>query len=142
MHSLFHVLGQNRSDAIVVLDSAGAILFASESATRIGGYTLSERGGRRAFEMMHPDDIAATRASFEECVRRPGVPVRGAFRLRHKDGGWRHIESIAVNRLGDPAVAGIVVNYRDVTEQRLAVEALRASEERLGPHLQGAHGLV
>src|SRR3954469_687305 len=142
MHSLFHVLGQNRSDAIVVLDSAGAILFASESATRIGGYTLSERAGRSAFEMMHPDDIAATRASFDESLRRPGVPVRGAFRLRHKDGGWRPLESIAVNRLGDPAVAGIVVNYRDVTEQRLAVEALRASEERLRHIVERAQDLI
>ena len=65
-----------------------------------------ERAGRSAFEMMHPGDIAATRASFDECLRRPGVPVRGAFRLRHKDGGWRHLESIGVNRLEARAVGG------------------------------------
>jgi two-component system, cell cycle sensor histidine kinase and response regulator CckA len=142
MDTLFHVLVQNSADAIVILDAAGGILFASESATRIGGYTLDERVGRSAFEMMHPDDVAATRASFEECVRRPGVPVPGGFRVRHKDGGWRHIESIAVNRLDDPAVAGIVVNYRDVTDQRLAVEALRASEERLRHIVERAQDLI
>ena len=142
MDTLFHVLVQNSSDAIVMLDANGAILFASESATRIGGYTLEERVGRSAFENMHPDDVAPTRASFEECVRRPGVPVPGEFRVRHKDGGWRHIESIAVNRLADPAISAIVVNYRDVTDRRLAVEALRASEERLRHIVERAQDLI
>src|SRR3954471_2065631 len=142
MDTLFHVLVQNSADAIVILDAGGGILFASESATRIGVYTLDERVGRSGFEMMHPDDVAATRASFEECLRRPGVPLPGEFRLRHKDGGWRYLESIAVNRLGDPAVAGIVVNYRDVTAQRLAVEALRESEARLRHIVERAQDLI
>src|SRR5436305_9622289 len=103
MDALFHVLVQNSSDAVVMLDARGSILFASESASRIGGYTLKERAGRSAFENMHPDDVAATRANFEECVQRPGVPIPGEFRVRHKDGAWRYLESIAVNRLDDPA---------------------------------------
>jgi two-component system cell cycle sensor histidine kinase/response regulator CckA len=142
MDTLFHVLVQNSSDAIVMLDANGAILFASDSATRIGGYTLEERVGRDAFETMHPDDVASTRARFEECVQRPGVPLPGEFRVRHKNGTWRHIESIAVNRLDDPAVAAIVVNYRDVTDQRLAAEALRASEQRLRHIVERAQDLI
>jgi two-component system cell cycle sensor histidine kinase/response regulator CckA len=142
MDTLFHALVQNSSDAIVMLDAAGAILFASESATRIGGYTLEERIGHSAFANMHPDDVATTRAGFEECVRRPGVPIPGEFRARHKDGGWLHIESIAVNRLDDPAIAAIVVNYRDVTDRRRAVEALRASEERLRHIVERAQDLI
>ena len=63
-------------------------------------------------------------------------------RLRHKDGAWRYIESIAVNRLDDPAVGAIVVNYRDVTDQRLAAEALRASEERLRHIVERAQDLI
>jgi PAS domain S-box-containing protein len=78
MDTFFHVLVQNSADAVVILDAGGGILFASESATPIGGYTLDERAGRSGFEMIHPDDVTATRARFEECVRRPGVPARGA----------------------------------------------------------------
>src|SRR5207237_272166 len=80
MDTLFQVLVQNSSDAIIMVDASGAILFASESASRIGGYTLEERVGRSALENIHPDDVATTRAGFEECVRRPGVPVAGEFR--------------------------------------------------------------
>ena len=120
MDTLFHVLVQNSSDAIVMLDVTGGILFASESSARLLGYTLDERMGRSAFELMHPDDVGSTRAMFEECLRRPGVPIPGEYRVRHRDGHWRHIESIAVNRIEEPAVAAVVVNYRDVTDRRVA----------------------
>ena len=142
MDTLFHVLVQNSSDAIVMLDATGHILFASESSARLLGYTLEERMGHSAFEMMHPDDIAPTRATFGDLLRRPGVPVPGECRMRHKDGAWRHIESIGVNRLDDPAVGAIVVNYRDVTDRRLAVDALRASEERLRHIVERAQDLI
>jgi two-component system cell cycle sensor histidine kinase/response regulator CckA len=142
MDTLFQVLVQNSSDAIIMVDASGAIRFASESASRIGGYTLEERVGRSALENIHPDDVAATRAGFEECVRRPGVPVAGEFRARHKDGSWIHIESIGVNRLDDPTVNAIVINYRDVTDRRRAIEALRASETRLRHIVERAQDLI
>jgi len=142
MDTLFHVLVQNSSDAIVMLNAAGGILFASESSARLLGYTLDERKGRSAFELIHQDDVATTRGMFEECLRRPGVPMPGEYRVRHKDGAWRYIESIAVNRLDDPAIGAVVVNYRDVTDRRVAEEALRASEERLRHIVERAQDLI
>jgi signal transduction histidine kinase len=93
-------------------------------------------------ENIHPEDVAATRAGFEECVRRPGVPIAGEFRARHRDGSWIHIESIGVNRLDDPTVNAIVINYRDVTDRRRAIEALRASETRLRHIVERAQDLI
>ena len=40
------------------------------------------------------------------------------FRVHYAPGGWRHVEARARNLLDHPAVAGIVVNLRDVTERR------------------------
>ena len=142
MDTLFHVLVQNSTDAIVMFDASGSIMFASDSSARLLGYTVAERMGRSGFELMHPDDIAASTANLEEVLRRPGVPIPGEVRLRHKDGEWRHIESIGVNRLDEPAIRAIVVNYRDVTEQRRAVEALRTSEERLRHIVERAQDLI
>jgi PAS domain S-box-containing protein len=125
-----------------MLDPSGRILFASEAATRINGYSREERAGRSAFELMHPDDVAPAREAFEDCLRRPGVPIPGECRVRHKDGTWRHIESIAVNRLDEAAVGAIVVNYRDVTDRRVAVDALQVSEERLRHIVERAQDLI
>src|SRR5712691_2589098 len=142
MDPLFQVLVQNSSDAVAMLDADGTIRFASDSSARLLGYSLEERVGRSALELMHPDEAQRARDSFVECLRRPGVPLAVEYRMRHKDGSWRNLEGIAVNRLDDPAVAAVVVNYRDVTDRRLAEEALRASEERLRHIVENAQDLI
>ena len=142
MDTVFQVLVQNSSEAIVMFDASGAIMFASESSARLLGYTIAERMGRSGFELMHPDEVAAAKANLEEVLRSPGVPIAGEVRLRHKDGSWRHVESIGVNRLDEPAIRAIVVNYRDVTDQRLAVQALRDSEARLRHIVERAQDLI
>src|SRR5471032_681892 len=142
MDALFHVLVQNSSEAVVMLNADGTIRFASESSARLLGYTLEERLGQSAFEKMHPDDVDASRTALVECLRQPGVPFRAEYRLQHKDGSWRDIEAIAVNRLDDAAIGAIVVNYRDVSDRRGAEEALRASEERLRHIVEHAQDLI
>jgi two-component system cell cycle sensor histidine kinase/response regulator CckA len=142
MDALFQALVENSSDAIVLLNSDGSVRFASASSTRLLGYAVEERIGRSAFENVHPDDVKTTRAAFEECVENPAVPIPIEYRLRHKNGAWRFIEAIAVNRLYDPAVSAVVVNYRDVTDRRYAEQALRASEERLRHIVEHAQDLI
>ena len=142
MDPLFQVLVQNSSDAVAMLDADGTIRFLSDSAARLLGYSLGERITRSAIELMHPDDAPRARDSFVECLRRPGVPLAAEYRLRHKDGSWRNLEGIAVNRLDHPAIAAVVVNYRDVTDRRLAEEALRASEEHLRHIVENAQDLI
>ena len=142
MDPLFQVLVQNSSDAVAMLDADGTIRFLSDSAARLLGYSLGERITRSALELMHPDDAPRARDSFVECLRRPGVPLAAEYRLRHKDGSWRNLEGIAVNRLDHPAIAAVVVNYRDVTDRRLAEEALRASEEHRRHIVDNAQDLI
>ena len=142
MDPLFQVLVQNSSDAVAMLDADGTIRFLSDSAARLLGYSLGERITRSAIELMHPDDAPRARDSFVECLRRPGVPLAAEYRLRHKDGSWRNLEGIAVNRLDHPAIAAVVVNYRDVTDRRLAEEALRVSEEHLRHIVENAQDLI
>src|SRR5205085_5776364 len=60
----------------------------------------------------------------------PAELVSIVCRCRHGNGSWRHMETVACNRLADPAVQAVVVNFRDVTERETAAAALRASEER------------
>ena len=139
---LFHALVENSSDAIALLDANGVIRFASRSSARVLGYALEERLGRSGFELIHPDDLAPLRAAFADFLQRPGVPIPVEYRARHKDGSWRHIEAIAVNRLDEAAIGGIVVNYRDVTERKGAEEALRASEERLRYFVENARDII
>src|SRR5436309_9568989 len=56
--------------------------------------------------------------------------VRTESRSLHKDGSWIWVDSIIMNRLDDPAVGGIVTNFRDITARVETEHALRDSEAR------------
>ena len=51
--------------------------------------------------------------------------VAGEFRIKHADGSWRWIEAVGKNLLDDPAVGGVVVNYRDITTRKELEDELR-----------------
>jgi PAS domain S-box-containing protein len=139
---LFQTLVENSSDAIALFDEDGVLRFGSRSASKILGYRPGERLDSSIRDLIHQDDLEAANRAFTRAIAQPGVPVTGLVRVRHKDGSWRYIESVSVSRLHDPAIGGVIVNYRDVTERLRAEEALRASEERLRHLVENAHDII
>jgi two-component system, cell cycle sensor histidine kinase and response regulator CckA len=139
---LFQTLVENSSDAIALFDEAGVLRFGSRSASKILGYAPGERLDTTVRDLIHPDDLETANALFAKALAQPGVPATGVFRVRHKDGSWHCIESVAVSRVKDPAVGGVIVNWRDVTERVHAEEAHRASEERLRHFVENAQDII
>jgi PAS domain S-box-containing protein len=140
--TLFQALVEHSSDAVVLLDRAARVVYASHSVERVTGYRPEERLGRSAFELIHAEDRAVVSEAFDRVSLLPGVPVTCEFRLCHKEGTWHHVEAVAVNRLATPDVGGIVVNYRDVTKRKEAEQALRESERRLRELFDNALDLI
>ncbi|MDP8969355.1 MAG: EAL domain-containing protein [Actinomycetota bacterium] len=114
----FRSVVQNSSDVITVLDADGVITYQSPSVQRVLGYAPDELVGTALIDLVHPDDAACARPFFEETVQLPELPTSIEWRLRHRDGSWRHTETAAANMLSDPEVAGLVLNIRDVSERK------------------------
>jgi PAS domain S-box-containing protein len=121
----FRALVEHSTDVIMLLGPDGTVRYASQSSEPVLGYSSTENVGRNAFELIHPDDRAQALDLFGELRQRPGHLVRAELRALHKDGSWRHLETVGVNRLDDPAVGAIVVNYRDITERMRTEQDLR-----------------
>ena len=138
----FRALIEHGADAIALLGADGALLFLSHSAEKLFGFTPRELVGRSAFELLHPDDVPGLQGLLADLVGRPGAPVTIEVRLLHRDASWRAVEAVLVNRLGEPAVGAVVVNFRDVSERKQAEQALRDSEEQYRSLVQGVRDVI
>ncbi len=122
----FRALIEHGSDLIMILDGAGNLVYESPSGKRILGFEPDELIGRSVFEFIHPDDTHYIAEIFNLLIEVSGQPILAEARFRTRDGNWRILEMIGRNLLDDPAVVGIVINSRDVTERKLRERELEA----------------
>ena len=126
----FRALVANSDDGICLLDAAGAVTYVSESLQRILGYDAAELLGEPGLKpLLHPDDRAIVADGTARSMAKPGTPIRGEARLRHKDGTYRVLEVVRNDLLHVPAVDAVVVNLRDVTESRMLQAQLQQSQK-------------
>jgi len=119
---LFRSLIENASDVITILSADGTSLYESPAVARVLGRSPDELVGLPNFALLHSDDLPAVKETFARILagEEPG-PIE--LRLRHRDGSWRTVEAIGRRRRQEGEWV-VVVNYRDVTDQRQLQEQL------------------
>ena len=129
---LFYLIGDSGSDLIAIVDTQGRRLYNSPSYSRVLGYSLEELKGSSGLDEIHPEDRAQVIAAAEE-AKRTGTGRRLEYRIRHKDGTWRILESTASAVRDDRGqIEKLIIVNRDITAQReQAREILRQKEEQL-----------
>jgi diguanylate cyclase (GGDEF)-like protein/PAS domain S-box-containing protein len=126
----FRALMQNSSDIVTMLGTDGTVHYQSPSIEHILGYRPEELVGKNVYGYVHPEDLGQVRRAFAKGLADPNLRPLVQYRFRHKDGSWRHMESVGSNLLHDLKVREFVVNSRDITERVRTEERLRQAETR------------
>ncbi|MCW2244592.1 diguanylate cyclase (GGDEF)-like protein/PAS domain S-box-containing protein [Azospirillum fermentarium] len=116
----FRLLAETSTDTIVRGDLDGVRLYISPSVRTLLGYEPEELIGRRAAELVHPDDAPPFSAMMRR-VRAGDLDIGVTeMRQRHKDGSWVWMEA-SVRLTHDPLSGeanGYVASVRGVAERK------------------------
>jgi PAS domain S-box-containing protein len=128
----FRALIEHCGDNIALFDANGKILYMNTGISLSDDRSSERLVGQSVFTQMHPEDVPRAREFLQALLAAPGEPMPLLWRRRHKLGHWAWLEGVGTNLLQDPAVGGIVANYRDVTDRQEAARRLQAQVMRLG----------
>ena len=120
----FRSLVQRASDLTVVTDAAGTVTYVSPAAEGLLGVRPESLLDTPLSDHVEPAQRAEVAAALEELTEAPGTVATIELRLLTADGRTRWVEAVCRNLVGDPAVAGVVWNGRDVTERRALEDEL------------------
>jgi PAS domain S-box-containing protein len=116
---------ETSQDLIMVMDSRGFLVQISPSCETILGYRPEEMIGRSGEDFIHPDHLENSRQEMR-AARRGERPKLSDTRCFHKNG--RAVWLSWLGTWSEPAKRFFFVG-RDMTDSRLAQEALRESEQ-------------
>lgn len=125
---LFRLITESAADMIAVVDTNGQRIYNSPSYEKILGYTDEELDSTLAFEQIHPEDRDKVLRAASE-AQRTSVGMSVEYRMRHKNGSWRTLESRASTIVKEGRVEKLVIVNRDVTERKNLEEQFRQSQK-------------
>jgi len=128
----FKGLVQSGADMISIIDEEGFVKYSSPTVINVLGNDPIKDIGKNVFAYIHPDDLEWTKQTFTNMLQ-TGVRKMnfGPYRFPNAKGEYRWLETVVTNLYDDPAVRGIVINSRDVTENKKLNEEQQALTEEL-----------
>jgi diguanylate cyclase (GGDEF)-like protein/PAS domain S-box-containing protein len=105
------------NDVMVLLTPTGQVSFVSDSVTGVLGWSREDLLGRHAGELLYAEDDHLFTATGAPITHDDEPTQVFDVRVRHRDGGWRHLEVSSSDRRDDPDIGALLLTARDVTER-------------------------
>jgi|GEM_PF-5426360 len=116
----YRALTERAQLATAIVTADGLVLYASPGIEQLFGVTPDDFVGQNIFDSMHADDLSEHRAELRSVSTRTNTGRESVARHLHTDGSYRYLASLGKDCSDDPAVGGIVLNWRDVTDSTVA----------------------
>ena len=116
------------ADGVAVLDTAGKVLFANPAFRNLLSQARVDHGSWP--DLLPRDGISAFHKALGLLRNRPHRDLRLEITLERESGG-RWVEAVLRNRLDDPRIGGVLVQTRDISGCRRALEELKTRKQIL-----------
>jgi PAS domain S-box-containing protein len=126
-----HSLLENASEIISIYDEKLKLVYISPSVTGILGYTTEEMMRGKDMDRLTRKGENSLRNMFQQLLDNPTESYTIEYTYMIKDGKKIYMESTGRNLLNNPAIKGIILNSRDITERKRAEK-----EERMKSKMQ------
>jgi PAS domain S-box-containing protein len=123
----FRTLIEKSTDAVVLFDGTGRIIYHSPSTERITGFKYDEIHNKRTPDFVESGGEGIFQKVLHDLAQVPGGSTKTTFRFRHKEGHYLWIEGTCTNWLHDENIQAIVLNYHDITGRVEAEEKIRSA---------------
>lgn len=114
----FRTIVQHLTDIILIVDKTLTIKYESPAVARVFGYEPGALVGKNGLNFIHPEDHNIVLHEFEQVLKRTNDFKPTELRVKHKKGHYVYLEILGDNLLNHPAVGGILLTARDVTERK------------------------
>ncbi len=138
----FKTLLEDSVDLLIMIDAGQRIVYGSRSIEQVLGYKPEELVDKNAFDLIHPDDVSNVLNIFAETLQNLNRIQTLEHHLGHKDGSWRIFESRWKSLTDDTGAVVVLVNSRDITEQKQAQQARLESQRALSTLMSNLPGMV
>lgn len=118
---------ENVPDVIGIISAEGIIKYKSPNITKWFGWQPSELIGTDAWETVFFEDIPKIKKEFYSILGTKNEPRTIEYRYKCKNGSYKWIELTAVNKVDDPDIGGILLNYHDIMHFKATEKALQDS---------------
>jgi len=125
----YRAITEASSDVIVIINASADIIYVSPSVKYVMDIEAHHVVGQSVQDMIHHEDMPIAEKTMRDCIDNPGLQTRiDDIRIWHGGGHWVHMEAVVTSMIDNPAVGGIVVSCRDITQRRIAEERKRLAD--------------
>ncbi|HKV60489.1 MAG TPA: PAS domain-containing protein [Candidatus Acidoferrum sp.] len=114
----FRLMVENSHDIMTIRNADGKVRYMSPSVHRVLGYSQEQLIGSIGLELVHPEDRSEVESVLSEFWKNPGARDSIQYRAKHANGTWVSLEVVAYNLLDHPAIRGVVLNGRDISQRK------------------------
>jgi PAS domain S-box-containing protein len=108
---------ENIGDVIGIIGADGMTKYQSPNIEKLFGWKPEDLIGKNGWDLIHPEDNESIQKEFNKLLEKETASLV-EFRFKCKDGVYKWIELTAVNRLNDPSINGVLLNFHDMTEKK------------------------